>query len=274
MAKLSISRAWEETQDVLARDGRLLASVALALVLLPEVVANVLVPPATLSGEQPPSWVPILSILVAVAGLIGQIAVVRLALGPATSVGQAISHGVRRFFPGLGAVILFGFPLAFFLGLLFAAISGPAALEALRSGTADPAAGRTLLLLLILGLLISVRFQLVMPVTTAESGGPIHILRRSWSLTRGHYLRLLGFLVAIIITAIIVLLATQILGGILARGVFGDVKPLSVSALVLALITGIVQTAFVVVVSTLLARIYAQLAGGYAAQASVPSSGI
>jgi hypothetical protein len=35
-----------------------------------------------------------------------------------------------------------------------------------------------------------------------------------------------------------------------------------------------VQTAFVVVVSTLLARIYAQLAGGYAAQASVPSSGI
>jgi hypothetical protein len=35
MAKLSISRAWEETQDVLARDGRLLASVALALVFAP-----------------------------------------------------------------------------------------------------------------------------------------------------------------------------------------------------------------------------------------------
>jgi hypothetical protein len=274
MAKLSISRAWEETQEVLARDGRLLASVALALVLLPEVVANVLVPPPNLSGEQPPSWVPVLSIIVAVAGLIGQIAVIRLALGPATSVGQAISHGVRRFLPGLGAVILFGLPLTFVLGLLFALLAGPAALEALRNGSPDPASGRIILLLLLIGLLVSVRFQLVMPVTTSESGGPIHILRRSWDLTAGHYLRLLGFLVAIIITALIVLLATQMLGGIFARAFFGDAKPLSVSALVLALITGVVQTAFVVVVSTLLARIYAQLAGNYVAQPSVPRSGI
>lgn len=274
MAKLSISRAWEETQQVLARDGRLLASVALALVLLPEVVANVLVPPPNLSGEQPPSWMPIVSVLVAAAGLVGQIAIIRLALGPATSVGQAISHGVRRFLPGLGAVLIFGLPLFFVLGLLFAVIAGPTALEALRNGTAEPATGPTLMLLLLLAVLVSVRFQLVMPVTTSESGGPLRILRRSWDLTSGHYLRLLGFLVAIIITALIVLLATQILGGLLARALFGDAKPLSVSALVLALITGVVQTAFVVVVSTLLARIYSQLVGGQAAQASVPSSGI
>ena len=71
---------------------------------------------------------------------------------------------------------------------------------------------------------------------------------------------MLGFLVAIIVTAVIVFIAAQFVAGILARSLFGDAKPLSVSALIIALISGVVQTAFVVVVSTLLARIYAQVA--------------
>src|SRR5258708_2994293 len=226
MSKLSISRAWEDTQKVLAHDGRLLASVALALVLLPEVIPNVLVPPPALSGQQPPSWMPVLSILVAIAGLIAQIAIIRLELGPTTSVGHAISHGVRRFLPGLAAIILFGFPLAILMGVLFTLLAGPAAAEALRNGTADPSSARVILLLLVIALLISARFQLIMPVATAESGGPLRILRRAWELANGHYLRLLGFLLAILVTALIVFLATQFVGGILARTLFGDAKPL------------------------------------------------
>ena len=35
MSKLSLSRAWEETTSVLARDGRLFVAVALALFVLP-----------------------------------------------------------------------------------------------------------------------------------------------------------------------------------------------------------------------------------------------
>jgi len=260
MAKLSISKAWEESQRVLAHDGRLLASVGLALILLPQVIEAVVAPPSGLSGQQPPSWVPVLSAVVAIAGLVGQIAIIRLALGPTTSVGDAISHGVRRFLPGIGAVLLFGVPLAFVLAILLGALAGPAAVTAMRGGTVDPAAARSILLLVVVLLLISARFLLIMPVTTAERGGPIHILRRSWELGRGHYLRLLGFLVTIIVTAVIVFVAAQFVAGILARSLFGDAKPLSVSALIIALISGVVQTSFVVVVSTLLARIYAQVA--------------
>jgi hypothetical protein len=273
MAKLSISRAWEETQHVLTHDGRLMASVALALVLLPEVVMNVVAPPPSLSGQQPPSWISLVSLAVALLGLIGQIAVIRLALGPATSVGQAISHGLRRFLPGLGAILLFGLPLVIVLALLFGLAAGPAAVQAVGKGTLDPGSARILLVLVLIILLACVRFLLIMPVTTAERGGSIHILRRAWELSRGHYLRLLGFLVAILITAGIVLLAAQSVGGILARTLFGDAKPLSLAALVIAVIVGLVQTAFVVVVSTLLARIYAQVAGAGEAQASVPNSG-
>lgn len=273
MAELSISRAWDETQHVLKRDGRLMASVALALVLLPEVVMNVIAPSPGLSGEQPPSWIPLLSSAVALVGLVAQIAIVRLALGPATSVGQAMSHGVRRFLPGLAAILLFGLPLAIILVVLFGLLAGPAAVEAMGKGTLDPSSARIVLLLVLIALLVSVRLLLVVPVTTAEKGGPIHILRRTWQLGRGHYLRLLGFLLAILVTTLIVFLAAQSVGGIIARMMFGEAKPLSVSALVIALVVGLVQTAFVVVVSTLLARIYAQVAGVGGAQASVPSSG-
>lgn len=273
MAKLSISRAWEESQRVLAHDGRLLASVALALVLLPEVIASVIVPASSVSGEQGPSWLPLLSIAVLILGVIGQIAIIRLALGPTTSVGQAISHGVRRFLPGLAAGVLFIVPLLVVIGVLLGVLAGPTAVAALRSGTVDASVGPIFLLLSIVMVLVTARFLLIMPVTTAEAGGPIHILRRAWELGSGHYLRLLGFFVSLLIAALILLLAAQFLGGILARTLFGDAKPLSVGALLIALIGGVTQTAFVVVFATLLARIYAQLAGGVA-QSGVPRSGI
>jgi membrane-anchored glycerophosphoryl diester phosphodiesterase (GDPDase) len=102
---------------------------------------------------------------------------------------------------------------------------------------------------------------MILPVATAEDGGPVHIFRRSWDLTAGHYWRLLGFLALVGLVAIVVLLTAQITGGLLAEAAFGEAKPLTVSALIVALITGVVQTALVVIVATMTARIYVQLAG-------------
>jgi hypothetical protein len=273
MAKLSISKAWDETRDVLSKDSRLMASIALALILLPQAIADVLVPPPALSGEQAPTWMPILTLVVAIAGLIGQIAIIRLALGPATSVGDAISHGLRRLLSAFGALMLFALPLAILMVLILIAMAGPQSLENLRNGVADESVGRAILLILLLVLLVSVRFQLVMPVAAGESGGPIRILRRSWEITSGSYFRLLGFLATVLLAAIVVFLVAQFTGGILAKGLFGDIKPLSLAALVLALIVTSVQTVFVVLISTMLARIYVQLAGARGADVTVPSSG-
>src|SRR5688572_2420994 len=97
MSSLSIGKAWDEARHILARDGRLLTSISLALILVPQALAGVIAPPPNLSGIEPPGWMPLITILVLVAGIIGQIAIVRLALGPTASVGEAINHGVRRF---------------------------------------------------------------------------------------------------------------------------------------------------------------------------------
>jgi hypothetical protein len=262
MTTLSLSKAWDETSGVLARDGRLIGTVALAAVLLPQAIAGVVAPPPNLSGEQPPSWMPVLTIIVALAGLVGQIAVMRLALGPATSVGEAITHGLKRLLPAFGAILLFVVPLVLVLSIVLAATTGPAKLEAMLAGGApDPAIARIILIFVLVVLAAWVPFQMILPVATIEDGGPLKIIRRSWTLSAGNYWRLLGFLALVGVVAIVVLLTAQIVGGILAQAVFGQAKPLTVSALVVALMVGVVQTAVVVIVATMTARIYAQLAG-------------
>ncbi len=261
MAELSISKAWEQTKEVIARDGRLIASVALALVLLPETIAGLVAPPPALSGAQPPQWTSIVMILVALAGITGQIAIIRLALGPATSVGEAIRHGLRRLLPAFGALLLFAIPLVILFTIILLAIGGPSVIENLKSPTPNPALAGAILLFVLIAFAISVRFQLMIPVAAAENAGPIAILKRSWEITAGHYLRLLAFLMLVALTAIVVLLVAQFTGGIVAKAFFGNVDAFSLSALVVALTGAIVQTGFTIVFSTMLARIYAQLAG-------------
>ena len=267
MSSLSIGRAWDETRQILARDGKLIINIALATILLPQALAGVIAPPPNLSTAEPPAWMPLITTLVLCAGMIGQIAIIRLALGPTTTVGDAIRHGARRFFPALLGLILFGFSLALLLAPLFMLIAGPDALQALAQEKASPRAGGALLLVVFMILLVSVRFQFILPVATAEAGGPIAILKRNWALTAGHYWKLLGFLALVLFAAGVVLLTAQMIGGIVARLTLGEVHPLSLSALIVALVTAAVQTAVTSLFSTILARIYAQLSAG---QASVP----
>src|SRR5262249_54460317 len=138
MTNLSISKAWDETREVIAHDGRLIVSVALALILLPEAIAGVLAPPPALSGEQGPTWLPVVNLIVGVLGIAGQIAVMRLAIGPATSVGEAIGHAFRRLLPALGALLIFALPISIVLVVLIIAVAGPDAMTALMAGTVQP----------------------------------------------------------------------------------------------------------------------------------------
>src|ERR1700752_2891458 len=111
MSKLSISKAWEETTRVLAHDGKLISSVALAMIVLPQTIAGVIAPPPTLSGANPPSWMVVVTIAVAIFRIARRIAIMRLALGR-TSVAEAIAHGGRRVLPAFAALLLLVLALA------------------------------------------------------------------------------------------------------------------------------------------------------------------
>src|SRR5205085_372003 len=74
MASLSISRAWDATKATLSRDGRLITTVAVALIGLPATLTAFIDPSTGLIQETQSAGSGLLAIAVAVIGLIGQLA--------------------------------------------------------------------------------------------------------------------------------------------------------------------------------------------------------
>jgi hypothetical protein len=271
MANLSISAAWDESKAILARDGKLLASVALALVALPGVVTG-LINPNSVSGSSGPLWGDIVMIVGALIALAGQLALIRLALGPSITVGGAIAHGLKRLPVYLlaGIIIMVVLVLAAIpLIMILAALGIPIEAEMKPSGTAALLA----ILYMVLVVFIGVRMILSGAVASAEAAGPVAILKRSWELTGGHFWRIFGFLLIFLIGAIVVLLGIGAAVGVLIGVTAGKIEPMSGSALVVALVQALLNAVITTVFAVMLARIYVQTTGGGEAQASVPRSG-
>ena len=269
MKKLSLSQAWDESRMVLARDGKLFASVALALVVLPQTVIGLFVPR---SSAEPTPIVFALLLLTLVIGFVAQIALNRLAIGPSTTVGSAIGRGVVRM-PALIASFVLITIVLFLLLVVFALLLGAVGMISSPAAGQQPPASVLILIILFAAITYAI-FQLTIPVAAAENGGPIRLMTRSWALARGNYLRLLGFVVLVFVGLIFVLLAGQFGLGSMIAVAFGPPEPGNVSALIISLVVALIQAAFTVIFAVMLARIYLQLAGAGEAQASVPSSGI
>lgn len=272
MSQLSMSHAWDETRQIFARDGGLLSAVALALLVLPEIVAGLVAPPAmpaVSTGGR------VLALVAAFIGVIGQLALIRLALGPSTTVGEAIRHGARRFPAAFGALVLLMIGIAVVLIPLLALALAAGMISMPAEGSAPTGAfGTILLVLIVLSLFLAVKFIMTVPIASAESIGPLAILKRSWNLTKGRYWPLFGLELLLLIAALALLVSAQFVGGSLAQILGGDVEPFSLGALILAVFMGVAQAAFTVLASVMLARIYAQLSGTPEARPSVPTTGI
>ena len=274
MRQLSISLAWEQTKSCLAAAGRLLATVAAALIALPITVVDVVGPNGLKAADM--QW-PELTALVSVVLILvltGQLSIIRLTIGPSISVGEAILHGVRRLPFYLISTLLVGLglvALVIALGIMIAAAGVPMSQEQLA---ASPVFGIAALIFLLAYCFLWIRILAVSTaVASAESLGPVGIIRRSWNLTAGHFWRLLGLLLLLFISAGIALQAVQLIAALVATLLLGPLNSLSPSALVVALINGVANGLFITILTVMLARIYVQLSGRGSIDVSVPSSG-
>lgn len=263
MRALSISDAWEEVRAILIRDGRLYVSVGLALIALPSAINTLLNPGGGMSASNAPPWIVAVTLVASLIALSGQLALIRLALGPSTTVGAAIGHGLRRMPVYLLAIILMIIgllvlliPLGVILALLGMPISGTA-----MKVPVTPATSIVFLLYMALIVFFAVRLVLSAPVASAERTGPIAILQRSWTLTSGHWWSLFGFLALFVVGAVIVLVAVGSAVGVAVRLTLGAIEPMSAAALVFALVEALVSAAVSGLFALMLARLYVQLAG-------------
>ena len=274
MAKLSISQAWDDARPIIARDGRLMFIIALATVVVPSALmmvvmpeeANLLVATEEVSAGDPNGWTGLVSILSGLINIIGSIAISYLALTRGASVGDGLRRGLQRLLPTIGTfllalVIVFGLTLLLIVvvaGVSVAALQNP---ERLAAEQLSPLAALAILALIPFIIWVTVRFLLVTPVIAAEDGGPIHILTRSWSLTKGHFWRLFGFLVLFAIAVVIFYMTVSLIVGLAVTLLFGEPEPMTVAALVAGLLSGLAGALTTIIYSTITARIYLQLAG-------------
>ena len=275
MAALSISQAWEETKARIAADGKLMAIVAAALVAFPGIISGVVAPET--ARTETSLGLSLLILVCAILALIGQLSLIRLAIGPAVSVGEAIGHGARRMPLYLVAGLLLTLALVLllvpFLVVLYAA-GVPIDRSSEDAMLASPLTLILLLAYFVLLVFICIRMLLSSPVASEEAAGPIQILRRSWDLTSGHWWRLFGFMIMFLIGAVVAIGAVNLVASGAAVALFGPADPMSVSALVIAVCVSTINAAATVLLAVMLARIYLQVAGRDSIEVGVPKSGI
>ena len=268
MSSLSISAAWDEARAILASDGKLIASVALALIVFPETVFAVIGAPA---GPEASGLSLISYFVVILLGCVAQIAINRLAIGSGVTVGSAIGTGFRRL-PSVAVAGILTALAVLAIAIVLVLVLGLTHLMAVPAAGQPPPPSLLLLLMVIIAGFFAI-FQLVFPVAAVESGNPFRLISRAWSLSRGHYLRLLGFVVTIFAALVLIVLAIQLVLGSAIVLALGKPDPGSVSALVFGVVSGLAQAGFTIILAVMVARIYLQLNGGDGAQVSVPSSG-
>lgn len=271
MAKLSISKAWEESSAFLRREARLVAPVALAMFTVP----------ATLFGWYNPSGDPNqatgglgwpLTLVILVLAISGQMAIAGMAIGWSGSVGSALAHALRRVWGVLGTVLIVFLPLSVALVLVIAMMVGGAGLTDPTQVTPEalaaiPGLSIVVLIFTFIFLFVATRLFLISSLGMVETANPVRVLARSWQLTSGHFLRLVGTLLLIVIASFVASLAIAVVVGSLMTMVAGEPRPYNLSALVVSLADGVVSAAISAVSAALAARVYVQLSAG---QASVP----
>ncbi len=260
MANLSITTAWNETSVIVRREAGLLLPIAFLLLALPSILFQLVVGFEPERIPEPGAWMLLLPVL-GLVSLLGTLAICVLVLRPGVSVGEALSAGLRRLLPTFLATLLFGV-IATLVAIPFVLVFGAGTLAVGGDPTNSP--GLALLgFLLLMGVFIFVwtRIMLLTPVASAEPIGPIALLRRSWNLTRGHVLKLLGFVVLIVIAFLVISLAVTSIGGLLIALIAGRPTPGSLSMALVMLLGAVVNTLFMVYFTAMIARIYAQLAG-------------
>lgn len=272
MHALSISRAWDESKAIIARDGQLYVSVALALVALPMLVSG-LVNPRGMVDSEIPAWVGLVSLAASLIAFAGELAMIRLAIGPSITVGGAIGHGIRRMpIYILAAVML----LAVFFIIAIPFATALVAMGVPVTGKALPATPPVLVavfLYAIIVIFIGVRMSLSAATASAEATGPFGVLKRSWQLSYGNFWRLLGFLLVYFVAALAIMIAISAALGAVVALAFGAVTPMSMSALILALVHALMNAVLTGLLAIMLARIYVQLAGRGATDSGVPITG-
>lgn len=272
---VSMSTVWDRTAEFLSDNLGALLPLALGAIFIPSAISG------SLSGLQQGAapglafGLGLASLLLAIVTFWGQLAITALALDPA--IGHRAARIATRRIPAalLVTVVLF---LALFLlaipaGIIMA-LSG-ADLSATATGgmpQVPPASAFWVLLyclvLLPILLWLGARLAVVAPVIVGEKA-MFGAIPRSWSLTRGSAFKIVGVLILYgVVASVAYLAATTAFGAVITLIAGRGEDGLSLATVLTGIVGGAVSTAFTVLGTAFVAKLYLALR---AAKEAVPA---
>lgn len=262
----SMGTVWDRTAEFLSDNLGTVLPIALGAMFVPAAVSGSL--SGLGQGATPglATGLGLASLLLAIVTFWGQLAVTALALDPAIGRG-AVNLATRRLPAALlvmvalfAALFLFTIPA----GVILALNGADLRMNAAGAMPEVPASAKLWLVLYILILVAVVlwlwaRLVTLLPVIVGEKV-MFAAVPRSWSLTRGSALRIVGVLILyLIVASIAYLAATTAFGAIITLIAGRGEEGLSLTTVLTVIVGGAVSTAFTVLGTAFTAKLYLAL---------------
>ncbi len=260
--KLDMGQAWNAATELLGKNKDVVLIVAGMFIFLPTLALNFLMPGLDQPPANPEDMDAVFAALVetyqqywwafAAAALfqaVGTLALLTLLTDASRpTVAEALKQGARGVFPYLGAQILLGLGAGLVIGLPvgLAVASGNTVLVTIMSLVAIAA----IIYMVIKTVLISA------VIAIEKIYNPITIIKRSWTLTAGNSLRLLGFFALIMIAMGILFMVINGILTVVLAAIGGQMQVIGT-----AIVSGLLNTVFAVVTLAVLAGVHRQLSG-------------
>lgn len=263
---VSMGSVWDRTAEFLSDNLGTLLPIALLAIFVPTTIS------ANLSGLQPTaspaaaSWLGLGVFLLALVSFWGQLAVTVLAIDPA--LGRDATKLATRRFPAalLVAIVMLVVALLAVIPIgVMLAVAG-VDLTGLEGGTMPTVPDSVALWVTLYGLVITAlaiwvfaRLAVVVPAIVGDRLA-IGAFARSWKLTHGVALKIVGVLVLYAIVSIVAnLAATTAFGAVMYLVAGRGEDGLSLASVLTTIVGGTVSTAFTVLGTAFLAKLYVAL---------------
>ncbi|WP_267393980.1 MULTISPECIES: glycerophosphoryl diester phosphodiesterase membrane domain-containing protein [unclassified Sphingomonas] len=260
---VKMGNVWDRTSEVLSGRAGMLAGIAVPTLLVPTIVRDAYVAYATPGTVSFALVGGLLSIVVLVVMLWGELAIIAAASHPTTGRTEAQALASKRLLPLIGVSLVLGLIITLlFVPALVALGASGMDWRAMAAG-AMPAAARPGALAFaglysfvagIIAFFVFARLAVLNAVVLHEQRG-LGALRRSWQLTRGHTWRIVGVLILFSIVFGIAVMAASSVSGLIFRLILGSDATATVTFLA-GVVGSIVSTIFTTIALAFVAQLY------------------
>jgi hypothetical protein len=263
---VDIGAVWDRTVEFVSDNLSAVVPIALIGTFVPTTIFNSILPLALIGSQGEQLAIGAVLVVLGLWMLWGKLGIVALALDPHGGRPGAVQMAGRRLLPAIGvSLLLLVGVIAVTAPILIVPQMGGFDFAAAANGHPTEISGNVKGFVGLYGLLLCVvffwvgaRLCVLLPTIVMERRG-FAVFARSFRLTRGIALKLVGVILLYLIVSVVSQKAAQFVFGALLGLMFGGEGAVSLPVVLTSILVGVVATAFTVLAAAFTAKLYRAL---------------